>query len=767
MVVEEVNSLVGGVFDVRLELVGWEDTVSVFGRPQATINRDLERCELFIGLMWRRWGTAPSVDGPYSSGFEEEFRSSVDRRNTSGSPEISLFFKEVSPDLLRDPGEDLRKVLAFKQELIKEKYLLFEEFSDIGDFERKLRRCLFKHINAARDREEKEDANQPPTESANEASGQPLLSSSEEDFLRGLLLKTESNPLNPQDIARFRLLAARFRLHGNDELVLGVHDANLLFQFKEKLGLGDAEKSALMITGLCHLEQENAPLWHWLKPIQSMLPFHTLTGMSAKRKGALLAMRLLREPVLENPPLTRQFFVTSWLGDDVDADDKVAALKYLASCGVHDDLPHIKAELKRNDSRTTEPAISTIVRIALRSGREEALREIYALEPSSVSKAVLDEISTAIDTIDTDLLRAGLSIKTREARNLVAKELFRRQEVRTEEAEALLGDDELSIRRLAIDHLVATGRLFSDEKIKDILTQKNGNFLARANDEEWVAYKRDRLRKLDKRTLKRMAEEESIFEVDVLVTYLSKDFRRSKGTLIRLVSDKFKSYFSEKLAMMERTYGASSDLVEKTRNLESFVRNGHIRKALDLLCSKGNSSDITTVRRALEENSIDYSDVDSNFLRRFGEWKDIRLIIDSLSRDRRRSLLTIDSFRSRSAAAQAIVALGSHRLRELLEIDMPPEFLARVISTSPDRDFLLLREETIMSLLNNGSEIVRKSCALKCVRCLSKTRIDSLLSSYVNSDSYRYYNVIHWLDIADSMPTTIARKIADRVLKDG
>ena len=53
IVVDEFNALLAEEFGYQVELVGWEDTVSVFGRPQATINRELDRCELFIGLMWK------------------------------------------------------------------------------------------------------------------------------------------------------------------------------------------------------------------------------------------------------------------------------------------------------------------------------------------------------------------------------------------------------------------------------------------------------------------------------------------------------------------------------------------------------------------------------------------------------------------------------------------------------------------------------------------------------------------------------------------
>jgi hypothetical protein len=137
LVVDELNELLAEELGYQVELVGWEDTVSVYGRPQAIINRELERCELFVGLMWKRWGTPPDASGPYSSGFEEEFETSVQRRLSEGRPEISLLFKEISPEFLVDPGDDLKKVLAFKEKLVTEKTILFEHFGDTRELEKR------------------------------------------------------------------------------------------------------------------------------------------------------------------------------------------------------------------------------------------------------------------------------------------------------------------------------------------------------------------------------------------------------------------------------------------------------------------------------------------------------------------------------------------------------------------------------------------------------------------------------------------------------
>ena len=112
-VVDQFNKQWADYLSTHVELVGWEDTVSRFGRPQDLINQDSDQCEVFIGIMWKQWGSQPSNNGPYSSGFEEEFERAVASRKRSDRPEISLLFKEIEPEFLRDPGDGLRKGKAF------------------------------------------------------------------------------------------------------------------------------------------------------------------------------------------------------------------------------------------------------------------------------------------------------------------------------------------------------------------------------------------------------------------------------------------------------------------------------------------------------------------------------------------------------------------------------------------------------------------------------------------------------------------------------
>lgn len=115
--VDEINDGIAAHLGFRVELKGWEDTLSAAGRPQALINEELDLCELFIGMMWKKWGTPPSIDGPYSSGFEEEYYRSFLRRQETGKPEMAIYFKQVAPELLADPGDALKKVIEFQESI--------------------------------------------------------------------------------------------------------------------------------------------------------------------------------------------------------------------------------------------------------------------------------------------------------------------------------------------------------------------------------------------------------------------------------------------------------------------------------------------------------------------------------------------------------------------------------------------------------------------------------------------------------------------------
>src|SRR6185503_17165509 len=78
-IVQEINQTVAAIAPekgIRLELVRWETHASpAAGRPQGVINDQIGEYDIFVGIMWRRFGTPTAEAG---SGTEEEFNRAYD-----------------------------------------------------------------------------------------------------------------------------------------------------------------------------------------------------------------------------------------------------------------------------------------------------------------------------------------------------------------------------------------------------------------------------------------------------------------------------------------------------------------------------------------------------------------------------------------------------------------------------------------------------------------------------------------------------------------
>jgi len=142
-VVNDFNSVFGKRVGWQIELLVWEDTLPGCDRPQSIINKDVDYCELFIGMIWKRWG---QTTGEYSSGFEEEFVRARNRREKTDKPEIWLLFKKIDEEQSRDPGEQLKKVFDFQHEQIQKKELMFKEFRDTAEFEKLIYKYLIAYV---------------------------------------------------------------------------------------------------------------------------------------------------------------------------------------------------------------------------------------------------------------------------------------------------------------------------------------------------------------------------------------------------------------------------------------------------------------------------------------------------------------------------------------------------------------------------------------------------------------------------------------------
>ena len=117
---------------IRLELVRWETHASpAAGRPQGVINNQIGEYDIFVGIMWRRFGTPTGEAG---SGTEEEFNRAYHSFSERGVPHIMFYFCQAPAPPPKSEREvnQLMRLVAFRDRLSS--LALVWEYADHQDF---------------------------------------------------------------------------------------------------------------------------------------------------------------------------------------------------------------------------------------------------------------------------------------------------------------------------------------------------------------------------------------------------------------------------------------------------------------------------------------------------------------------------------------------------------------------------------------------------------------------------------------------------------
>jgi hypothetical protein len=139
LVVDDVNDEIGRKLSFFIERVMWETHCHpAMGRPQGVINAQIGAYDIFVGIMWKRFGTPTGVA---QSGTQEEFNLAYEHWQRDNNFRVLFYFSQAnytpnSPSEM----EQAASVLAFKQELATKG--LIWEYPDAASFPRVFRKHL-------------------------------------------------------------------------------------------------------------------------------------------------------------------------------------------------------------------------------------------------------------------------------------------------------------------------------------------------------------------------------------------------------------------------------------------------------------------------------------------------------------------------------------------------------------------------------------------------------------------------------------------------
>lgn len=482
-VVDEINKSVANRIGWHIDLRRWEETPPSFSRPQDSINPLVDECDLFIGLLWRRWG---QPTGAHSSGFEEEFERAKARRKIGGVPEIWLMFKEIGRNGTRDPGKQLKKVIKFRERQIRLNEVKFAEVKNIEDWRSKLRQWLLQHIlKYAEEHPEmlpqQAIAAPAPNSAGNEAG--------EEDSPLGLApslplqLKSASAAFNSAaetdtlfggagvlsefEVARVFLISGTLISRGYTNLVIGTHEINLLYKHRSELHAAIDERIEILRSMIGSGRNLN-PGWFWFQDLQEqpildqLFKFAVDDAVDDIRIGALDLLTLTKFEIPQESwpllPLRHE----SW-------NVRLSAFNYLAEMGderVIEFLEEVATDAE--DSLTTADARDARFRILSRLRPDDALGETIS-QDEFVSSDKLRNLEESAANASEQTLLQGVESSSEEMKKLCARELARRGRLPTEVAHKLVQGFSLPVRAIALESLAQEGKLPGPSLVREFL----------------------------------------------------------------------------------------------------------------------------------------------------------------------------------------------------------------------------------------------------------------------------------------------------------
>lgn len=150
-VVDELNRTMAERLGLTIDLMDWRTHVApCMGRPQQVIldQLPLEKWDIFIGILWARFGTPPGgihprTGEPFLSGTEEEFTLAYRAWKEVGRPQILFYRCQRSIPTSADPAQ-LKRVQDFFTEFEASGTSpgLYQHYETAQDFERRVREDL-------------------------------------------------------------------------------------------------------------------------------------------------------------------------------------------------------------------------------------------------------------------------------------------------------------------------------------------------------------------------------------------------------------------------------------------------------------------------------------------------------------------------------------------------------------------------------------------------------------------------------------------------
>lgn len=761
-IVEDLNAIWSKETDLRIELLGWEDTLPGTGRPQALINADLDKADLFIGCLWQKMGSPSGITG--KTGFEEEFERALARNKGDGTPEMWLFLKEVDAVRAADPGEQLRRVLEFKKEQEQAKHLLFKEFKDVSSWRELLRSLLIRRllqavaIKPVGTKEEQtsgvapsqKPVEEPRAPKADSEQGEVAFSSLAELLeLAGkrvrskrLLAFDRKEALPAESSARLLLFAATNYDWNSQHIEFGAHEINSMYLHREGATITSQERLFLLRTILLDTFQTK-PGWYWIH--QWRLPpkiwLSHLAMSDSEDTMRLAAVQIATRMALPLHKGKRHLRPIDRILKDTHSGVRVAGLTFLGLHGAAGDEATIRALLADPDKEVRIASERALRTFHLRLSPGAELKRCVR-EKDTFDEALVEILQGRASLLENDTLFEAMSHPSGALRTLAARELLSRSLLTKEIALQFTQDEARAVRQCGYTFLAATGETLNLEEVKTALKTpylSNDPSWNKADSKPVISAAFERLTD-DELWAKIVSfNEESAIAMQIIGSRLPVEKRKILRELIGGGLDSLAAKAkalrpAEKAPRLARliSFWGPSDPVDAAKEDVETV-------ALEVLADTPASEDRSLFLGYLarENSKVDQIRASLRGLATVGT-SDDRLALSSQLESNSQSI--------ERQASETFLALSTTSVaaaNELLSVPTKTKVWSVVSHAlkATDREVWAVLEP----LLKSEDEDIRRIVAYFAVRTQSRKQLTSLLERYPNSGRY-FYNVIVMID---------------------
>jgi len=138
-----------GLNNIIFSVKDWKEIIGKYGeRPQEQINQAVGKYDIYIGILWKRFGTPPGATNPltsleFGSGTEEEFTIALQNWKLFQVPEIYFFIRKDKRTSNNEyENEQLSKVFKFITEQRKSNQHFLNEFEKKEGFRNRILHLL-------------------------------------------------------------------------------------------------------------------------------------------------------------------------------------------------------------------------------------------------------------------------------------------------------------------------------------------------------------------------------------------------------------------------------------------------------------------------------------------------------------------------------------------------------------------------------------------------------------------------------------------------